>query len=249
MGSNRKQPFGYKIEGGRLVIHPEEEPWVVHIFCRYNSGASFQEIADEMNSVDFPYEQGKSWNKNMVSRILADSRYTGKRGFPVIIEWDQFRTATEQRSAKQCQRQQSPVQKLLKKKCSCKVTPRIEQAVLNLLNDLTLYPEQIATPKTPIGAASQLATYKTELENLIRQLPVDEKQTQDKLMDVAVAMYEVIDSREYETYRMRRSFQREKLRTELDAEIISQFISRIWITETGKIAIMLKNEQFMEMEV
>lgn len=249
MGSNRKQPFGYKIEGGRLVIHPEEDTWVVHIFCRYSSGASLQEIADEMNSVGFPYEQGKLWNKNMVSRILADCRYTGDKGFPVIIEWDQFRTATEQRSARQCQRQQTPVQKLLKKKCSCKVTPRIEQAVLNLLNDLTLYPEQIATPKTPIGAASQLATYKTELEDLIRQIPVDEKQTQERLMDVAVAMYEVIDSREYEKYRMRRLLQGEELRTELDTEIIAQCISRIWITETGKIAIKLKNEQIMEMEV
>ena len=49
MGSNRKQPFGYRIEGGRLVTHPEEQSWVVHIFCQYNSGASFQEIADALS--------------------------------------------------------------------------------------------------------------------------------------------------------------------------------------------------------
>lgn len=250
MGSNRKQPFGYKIEGGRLAIHPEEEPWVVHIFCRYNSGASFQEIADEMNAVGFPYEQGKLWNKNMVSRILADSRYTGDRGYPIIIEWEQFCIAVERRSAKQCLRQQSPVQKkLLKKKCSCKVTPRIEQAVLSLLNDLTVYPEQIETPKTPIGMASQLETYKIELEELIRQLPVSEQQAQEKLMELAAAMYEAIDSREYETTRMRRYFQQSELCTELDTEVIAKTISAIWITETGKIAIMLKNEQIMEMEV
>ena len=249
MGSNRKQPFGYRIEAGRLVTYPEEEPWVVHIFRRYNSGASFQKIADEMNAAGFPYEQGKDWNKNMISRILADCRYAGEKGYPIIIGWEELEIAAERRSAKRCQRQLPPVQKLLKKKCSCKVTLRIEQAVLSLLNDLTLYPEQIETPKTPIGMASQLENYKTELEELIQQLPVDEKQTKEKLMDVAVAMYEIIDSREYETTRMRRYFQQSELRTELDTEVIAKTISGIWITETGRIAIMLKNEQVMEMEV
>lgn len=141
------------------------------------------------------------------------------------------------------------MQKLLKKKCSCKVTPRIGQAVLNLLNDLTMYPEQIATPRTPIGTSSRMEACKAELEELLRQLPADEKQAQEKLMEMAAAMYEAIDSREYETTRMQRYFQQSELRTELDTEVIAKTISGIWITETGKIAIMLKNEQVMEMEV
>lgn len=249
MGSNRKQPFGYRIEGGRLITHPEEEPWVVHIFCRYNSGASFQEIADEMNSAGFPYEQGKDWNKNMISRILADCRYAGEKGYPVIIGWEELESAAERRSAKQCQRQLTPVQRLLKKKSSCKVTPQIEQAVLSFLNNLIVYPEQIVTPRIPTGTTPRLEACKTELEELLRQLPVDKKQAQEKLMEMAAAMYETIDSREYETTRMRRYFQQSELRTELDTEVIRRTISSIWITETGRIAIMLKNEQVMEMEV
>lgn len=249
MGSNRKQPFGYMIEGGKLVTHPEEKTWVVHIFCQYNGGASFQEIADEMNSAGFPYEQGKDWNKNMISRILADCRYAGEKGYPSIIGWEELEIAAQRRSAKQCQRQLTPVQKLLKKRCSCKVTPRIEQAVLSLLNDLTVYPEQIITPRTPIGTSNRIEACKAELEELLRQLPVDEKQAQEKLMKLASAMYETIDSREYETTRMRRYFQQSELRTELDTQVIAKAISGIWITETGRIAIMLKNEQVMETEV
>lgn len=249
MGSNRKQPFGYRIEGGRLVTHPEEKIWVVHIFHRYNGGASFQELADEMNAVGFPYEEGKDWNKNMVSRILADCRYTGEKGYPIIIEWEELNLAAERRSRNQCQRQLTPVQKLLKKKCDCKVTPRIEQAVLNLLNDLTMYPEQIATPRTSIGTSSRIEACKAELEELLRQLPVNEKQAQEKLMEMAAAMYEAIDSREYETTRMRRYFQQSELRTELDTEVIAKTISGIWITENGKIVIMLKNKQIVEKEV
>ena len=249
MGSNRKQPFGYRIEGGKLVTHPEEKTWVVHIFHRYNDGASFQELADEMNAVGFPYEEGKDWNKNMVSRILADCRYTGEKGYPIIIEWEELNLAAERRSRTQCQRQLTPVQKLLKKKCSCKVTPRIEQAVLDLLNDLTMYPEQITTPRTPNGMTSRIEACKAELEDLLRQLPVDEKQAQEKLMELASAMFETIDSREYETTRIRRYFQQSELRTELDTEVIAKTISGIWITENGRIAIMLKNEQVIEMEV
>lgn len=249
MGSNRKQPFGYRVEGGKLVTHPEEQPWVVHIFCQYNGGASFQELADEMNSLAIPYEQGKDWNKNVISRILADCRYAGEKGYPRIIGWEELEIAAQRRSAKQCQRQLTPVQKLLKKKCSCKVTPRIEQAVLNLLNDLTMYPEQITTPRTPNGMTSRIEACKAELEELLRQLPVNEKHAQEKLMEMAAAMYQTIDSREYETTRMRRYFQDSELRTELDTEVIAKTISGIWITETGRIAIMLKNEQVMEMEV
>ena len=249
MGSNRKQPFGYRIEGGKLVTHPEEEPWVVHIFWRYNGGASFQEIADDMNATGFPYEQGKDWNKNMISRILADCRYAGEKGYPIIIGWEELEIAAERRIAKQFQRQLTPVQKLLKKKCSCKVTPRIEQAVLNLLNDLTMYPEQIVTPRISVGTSSRIEACKAELEELLRQLPVNEQQAQEKLMEMAAVLYEAIDSREYETTRMRRYFRQSELRTEPDTETIRKTISGIWITETGRIDIMLKNEQVMEMEV
>lgn len=249
MGSNRKQPFGYRIEGGKLVTHPVEEAWVIHVFQRYNGGASFQEIADEMNAVGFPYEAGKDWNKNMVSRILADCRYAGEKGYPTIIGWEELEIAAERRSAKQCQRQLTPVQKLLKKKCACKVTPRIEQAVLNLLNDLTMYPEQITTPRTPIEKSNRMEACKAELEELLQKIPVNEQQAQEKLMEMAAAMYEAIDSREYETTRMRRYFRQSELRTELDTAVIAQTISGIWIAENGRIAVMLKNEQVMEMEV
>ena len=68
-------------------------------------------------------------------------------------------------------------------------------------------------------------------------------------MEMAAAVYETIDSREYETTRMQRFFQQSELRTELDTEVIRKNIHAIWITETGKIAVMLKNEQVMEMEV
>ena len=51
-------------------------------------------------------------------------------------------------------------------------------------------------------------------------LPVDEKQARRKLMETTVAMYETIDSREYETQRLKRILSGEQIRTELDAKLV-----------------------------
>lgn len=47
MGTNRKLPFGYRMEFGRIAIHLGEANWVQHIFTQYNQGVSFQGITDK----------------------------------------------------------------------------------------------------------------------------------------------------------------------------------------------------------
>ena len=59
-------------------------------------------------------------------------------------------------------------------------------------------------------------------------------------------MYEVIDPREYETYRMRELFRREQPRTELDAMLIAMNISAVLVDSNGNVRIQLKNEQVIE---
>lgn len=81
MGTNRKLPFGYKMDFGRIAIYPEEAKWVRYIFRQYIQGASFKEITDAMRNSGIPYDGEKAWNKNMIARILDDSRYYGDRGF------------------------------------------------------------------------------------------------------------------------------------------------------------------------
>ena len=85
MGTKRKLPFGYKMESGRVVIDSVEKSWVLHLFSRYNMGVSIRELTEFMNNTAVPYDPGKPWNKNMVARILADTRYLGDSGFPVLI--------------------------------------------------------------------------------------------------------------------------------------------------------------------
>lgn len=39
------------------------------------------ELTEALRQQDVPYDEGRLWNKNMVARILADTRYTGEKGY------------------------------------------------------------------------------------------------------------------------------------------------------------------------
>ena len=90
MGSNRKRPFGYKMEFGEIVLHPAEAETVRWIYDHYLAGASYNALVDKLRERGIPYDGDKPWNKNMAARILADRRYTGEGGFPSIIPEGQF---------------------------------------------------------------------------------------------------------------------------------------------------------------
>lgn len=142
--------------------------------------------------------------------------------------------------------EKSEVQKVLRRKCGCRITAHIEHEVLYLLNHLAAHPEQIATPDPPKAPPQRLKELKSELDELIRQLPVDEERAWEVLQEVAVAMYEAMDPREYETQRMRRIFQKEEPRSELDAKLIAANISAVMVDSNGNVKIRLKNDQTIE---
>ncbi|UQT49416.1 recombinase family protein [Flavonifractor plautii] len=81
MGSNRKRPFGYKMELGEIVLHPAEAETVRWLYDSYLAGASYNALVDKLRERGISYDGDKPWNKNMAARILADSRYTGEGGF------------------------------------------------------------------------------------------------------------------------------------------------------------------------
>lgn len=156
MGSNRKLPFGYKMESGRVVIDSTERSWVLHLFSRYNMGVSIRELTEFMNNTAVRYDPGKPWNKNMVARILADTRYLGDNGFPMLIDAAVFLDAEEKWKKKAPAVQKTDAQTVLRRKCGCRITPHIEYEVLYLLNCLARNPGRIVTPQTPRGHSQRL---------------------------------------------------------------------------------------------
>lgn len=142
--------------------------------------------------------------------------------------------------------QKTEAQTVLRRKCGFRITPHIEHEVLYLLNCLTQDPERIVTPQIHRAHSQRLDTLKSELEELISQLLVDENRTREVLREIAAEMYADIDPREYETQRLRRLFQKEAPRSELDANLIAMSISAVLVDGNGNVKIRLKNDQIVE---
>lgn len=248
MGSNRKQPFGYKMELGQIVIHPEEAAAVRYLFREYNQGKSFLELAKTMQKWGVPYDGDKPWNKNMIARILADGRYTGLPPYPLLIPFALFRAVTEKRVKRSAPIQQSPAQKLLRQKCNCTVSPEIEAEVLALLNKLIRSQSLIQSPNTPSGNTPAVTTLEAAVDDLLRQLPVDEDQAEKASFALAVARYEALGSEEYETQRLRHLFRGRETMNRLDAELVRQSIHSITVDGNGTVKIRLKNNQIIGRE-
>lgn len=246
MGRNRKQPFGYGMERGKVVIHSGESTWVKHLYREYIAGVSIRELAEYMQGAGVPYDEGKKWNINMIARILSDERYIGADSYPAIITEAMFKAAAEKREKKAPAVQRTEAQKVLRRKCGCRVTPHIEHEVLYLLNTLAGKPERLEAPKGQKRPDTELRILQSALSDLMETLPVDEKQAREKLLEVTMAMYEAIDPSEYETHRMRRVFGNEQRRSELDAHLISQNVSAVMVESTGKVRVKLKNNQILE---
>ena len=177
---------------------------------------------------------------------MQDCRYTDDGGFPRIIDPAVFQSAEEKRRKKATAPEKTEVQKILRRKCGCRITAHMEHEVLYLLNRLAAHPERISTPNPPKSPPPRLKALKSELEELISQLPVDEERAWAVMQEVAAAMYEAMDPREYETQRMRRVFQKEEPRSELDAKLIDANISAVMVDSNGNVKIRLKNDQTIE---
>ena len=91
MAWQRKTPFGYMIQNGEIICHPQESGAVRDIFARYLLGESYSQIAGEMERLGIRYHQHTpQWNKHMVKRILENERYLGTEEYPRLIEDQDF---------------------------------------------------------------------------------------------------------------------------------------------------------------
>ena len=98
---NRKLPFGYQMRMGEIIRNEPEAKAVQDIFLQYTLGASLKEIAAQMNKTGPTYDEGKSWNKNMVARILENAKYTGADDYPKLVDTALFEAASTKRQTKQ----------------------------------------------------------------------------------------------------------------------------------------------------
>ena len=87
----RTIPFGYQMRQGKIMREQIESDAVKNIFSMYLAGESLNRIAERMSESGIRYHQHtEQWNKNMVKRVLENTRYLGDEDYPKIIDNNDF---------------------------------------------------------------------------------------------------------------------------------------------------------------
>lgn len=206
-------------------------------------GAMLGELTKALCRQEIPYYVGRSWNKNMVSRILEDGRYIGEKGYPALIEPDQLRAAAEKRAARACPPQKTPAQKALRRLCGAPPPVRVEKLVTDLLNELIRCPDRVRPAASQAAAAC--GKTREELTSALELQPIDEDNARALLLQLAAEQYDAIGNTEYETVRLRRLLTGRKPMTEPDAELLQSSVSKVRVT-SNCVTVTLKNGQTIE---
>ena len=69
-------PYGYKVEGRKIVLNEEEYPNVQFMFQQYARGYKVKHIIEELNKQGV-LNKGKPFEENIVYRMLRNDKYTG----------------------------------------------------------------------------------------------------------------------------------------------------------------------------
>lgn len=246
MMGNRKLPFGYKMHFGDIVVDPEESQCVRMLFAGYLQGNSYQALAERLQEVGVPYDEGKPWNKNMVARILGDERYIGVTIYPEIIDRPQYDAVIAMRTAKKMELDRSNPQKALRKICNARVTPNVERQVLHMINALIKHPELIHPPEAPAQSQSDLHILQKELEEALSCQPIDEDSAMELIRKIASAEYAAISSAEYETQKIQWLLRNAQCADELDETLLQKCVGSVQVSPQRKASLILKNGQIIK---
>ena len=242
---NRKLPVGYQMRMGEIVRNEPEAKAVQDIFLQYSLGASLKEIAEQMSKTGPVYDEGKSWNKNMVARILENAKYISADSYPKIVDIKLFEAASAKRQTKQRLPERTPAQKALKRVCSKPPTPEIERQVTHLLDRLAEQPERIMQPERT--SKPTYTNTQAELDDVLNTQPLDEDAARSLICKLAQEQYDAVGNEEYETERLRRLFTAFECTAELNAELLQSAVSAGLVTRQT-VRLQLKNGQIVGKE-
>lgn len=94
---------------------------VKQIFTLYQEGLSQQQIVDILNTEEIRYsESGTKWSQQILSKLLQNEHYTGRDGFPALIETEQL-CAVQQIAKSRTRERRGRTALLLKGKFRCQI--------------------------------------------------------------------------------------------------------------------------------
>lgn len=242
----RTLPFGYVMRNGDVEPDPKAARCVNWIYMTYLEGASLKSIAAELNIRRHrEYDGERSWNKNMIDRILQDQRYSSDALYPEIISTKLYEAVQHQRAERAGLPRQTEAQKIIRILGGGHVSDTVEASVLAEMNRLIRNPDVLQCPASSDLDQTKRFCTERELNAALAQQPIDEDRAAELIKALAEAEYELIDNNEYETERLRRIFREAAPMEELSADLLRKTVAKISV-EIKAIRLTLKNKQVIE---
>ena len=269
MIKNRRIPFGYMIESGKIIINPNEKDVLVEIFRKSADGESYQSISNYLTALNIKYVEEKKWNKNMIARILQNQIYNGDSEYPQIISKELYQNA--EKNKKQFKQSESSDIKKLKplmicSKCGAPLKRRIKTSggerwycvnspehINTAVNDQSLLDGILALLKKLKDVNLNLEE-KTSIENdetiylnnkiymSLKTTNLDNDNIRKDIMKLAIARYSNIDNQSKYDGNLERII-KELNDNILEADRITEITKSIVVSEYGETSLILKNNQ------
>lgn len=274
--ANRKLAFGYEMQRGIVCVKTAEAAIVKEIYAAYIRGISYSQITDSLNAQAVPYnEPGKSWNKNMVARVLSNELYTGNETYPAILSEGEYRRAASAKPATGASLDTRAKTTRQLARCavcgsalalsgnkygwarwncpSCNalsadaVMPDTVDAVSHILTAMVRNPELIqAPPQAKQSMQGIPEQLGSEFNLAIQAEEFNESAARAKAISLAAARFDALGSEDYETMRIQYILARAEQNGGLDTALLRQITSAILIFPTGEVSLRLKNRQIIK---
>ena len=264
----RTLPFGYRISHGKVCVVEAEAEIVRRIFAGYGECHSYDDLTKWLNGQSIPYLPGKTWNKNVVARILRDERYLGGDTYPSIVTAERFGSRKPSASGRlnmpqvkdirilaRCGVCSEPVRRERKNTwrcphCMVSAVPttdrRLITGVSELLRELCGHPDVVGIPASPDDDNSGVLAAENELAHELEAVDFDEAAARAKALSLAAARFNAIGSEDYETMRIQHLLAGAEPSAELDTVLLRQITSAVLIYPHGEVRLKLKNKQIVE---
>ena len=264
----RTLPFGYRISHGKVCVVEAEAEIVRRIFAGYGECHSYDDLTKWLNGQSIPYLPGKTWNKNVVARILRDERYLGGDTYPSIVTAERFGSRKPSASGRlnmpqvkdirilaRCGVCSEPVRRERKNTwrcphCMVAAVPSTDQQLIDdvseLLRGLCSHPDTADPPASSDNQNTSVLAVENELAHELEAVEFDEPTAKTKALSLAAVRFDALGSEDYETMRIQHLLVEAEPSAELDTTLLRQITSAILISPTGEVRLKLKNKQIVE---
>lgn len=276
MKKKRYFPFSYCMTEGKIEIVPAEAELVQKIFRLYLEGNSLQQLARmaELSGIRFS-ENAASWNKNMIARMLDDSRYWSEGQFPAIISLETAESAAAMRAAKSTEktplhficrkticgkcgsaliqgRAKAPDMVWICKGCGQQIGPihrmLLKQTIEKQFLELYSSPELAVPVQTAAQPLSlKAARMEGEIRQLLNQRQVDAERVLQLIKACAAEKYQgcSIGRFDYRTANLLQLLKSRQPIETFDVQLFGQVVKKVILAETGTVQFLLYNQKIL----